>query len=202
MSGESRACQECGAPALACGDGSYCGDGLCQDCNQPDHCGPSCMRCPADARLCSLGRCVQCSRDPDCGGGLVCEAGRCVPPTRCARDEDCKYEDQRCDREASICRMPDVPCTTSAACPSGQLCDGKRCYTPPTPCTESAQCRESQYCDTAEKVCKARLDTRYVGAGCNLGSGSSQGLAWIALSGAALGGLLLRARRRRSRAVA
>lgn len=194
------ACQECGAPGLSCGSSSYCGDGLCQDCNQPDHCGPSCARCPSDARLCAVGKCVQCVLDADCDAGLVCEVGRCVPPTRCMGDEDCKYSDQRCDLKASLCRMPDQPCTTNEMCPRGQLCDGKRCYTPPTPCTTSAQCRESQYCDTAEKVCKSRLDARYVGAGCNLGARPSQGLAWVGLFGLALGGLLLRVRRRRIQA--
>lgn len=202
VEGENGACQECGSAALSCSSGSFCSDGLCAACNKPDHCGATCAACPPNARICSVSGCVQCILDADCDEGLVCETGRCVTATRCIRSEDCKQPGQICDPMANICRMPDTPCTTKEMCPNRQLCDGKRCYTPPTSCTSNAQCSDSQYCDTAEKVCKARLDTRYVGAGCSLGARPSQGLAWITLSGLALGGLLLRARRRRDSAAA
>lgn len=44
--GSSLSCQECGAPAMDCSAGDYCGDGLCQPCNVADHCGSACITCP------------------------------------------------------------------------------------------------------------------------------------------------------------
>src|SRR5262249_28652309 len=49
--GANATCQECGAPGMDCSSGNYCGDGLCQACNIPDHCGPDCKTCPANARI-------------------------------------------------------------------------------------------------------------------------------------------------------
>src|SRR5205085_1732792 len=57
--GSNPACIECGAPGMDCTTGNYCGDGLCQACNVPDHCGPSCQTCPADRHICTAGKCVQ-----------------------------------------------------------------------------------------------------------------------------------------------
>lgn len=73
------ACQECGAPGMTCATGSYCGDGLCQRCTLPDHCGPSCITCPAEARLCRAGQCVECASSADCGVGRLCDTatGQC-----------------------------------------------------------------------------------------------------------------------------
>jgi outer membrane exchange protein TraA len=195
--GESRACQECGAGAAECSSGRYCGDGLCQDCNVADHCGPTCARCPADARICSAGACVQCTRDSQCGA-LVCEEGRCVQPKRCTGNGECKSY-QNCDSMTATCRMPPPPCTTNAMCEDGQLCNGQFCYLPSMRCTSNAQCAESHYCDPGEQVCKARFEDRYSGglAGCSLGGGPSQGgpaAGWFALLGL-LGGVMLRARR-------
>lgn len=56
--GSSPDCEECGAPGMTCPTGQFCGDGLCQACGAPDHCGPFCARCPADRPVCLAGSCI------------------------------------------------------------------------------------------------------------------------------------------------
>jgi Cys-rich repeat protein len=199
--GENRPCQECGAPGLDCSPGNYCGDGLCQDCNVPDHCGPTCMRCPDDRRICSAGACVQCTLDEQCPSGRVCVNGTCTPPTRCNRNEQCPAG-QVCDPTTNTCKMPPPPCTTDAMCPAGTVCNGTFCEAPKTPCTTDANCASGQYCDNAVGYCKPRLDSGYYGAyyGCSFGQNTTQkssGAGWLALGGLMLGGLFLSSRRRK-----
>lgn len=82
ISGASSTCQECGS-GTSCAAGSYCGDGLCQQCNTADHCGTSCQACPSTARTCSTsGQCVECATDAQCGSGATCDAvsGKCKTP--------------------------------------------------------------------------------------------------------------------------
>lgn len=203
--GENRPCQECGAPGLDCNPGNYCGDGLCQNCDLPDHCGATCMKCPSNARICSFGKCVECTADDQCPAGRVCENNICSQPMPCSRNEQCPPM-RVCDTTTNTCKMPPPPCTTDAMCPAGQICGPmKFCITPPTRCTSDAQCNQYQYCDTAAQECKAKQDARYVGglAGCSFGQGPSQGASgagWVALAGLLLGGLVLRARRREATA--
>lgn len=80
--GSSAGCQECGAPGMDCSAGDYCGDGLCQMCNVADHCGSACITCPAGARICSAGQCVECASTADCAMGQLCDTatGHCKKP--------------------------------------------------------------------------------------------------------------------------
>ncbi|MFO0658045.1 MAG: OmpA family protein [Polyangia bacterium] len=209
--GENASCQECGAPGLNCSMGSYCGDGLCQACDVPDHCGPSCVSCPANARLCSAGRCVECVADDQCPAGRTCDIpnGKCTDPTPCRKNEDCP-PGKICDPDQQICVTPPKPCSTTAMCPVGQMCVDGLCKTPPKKCTTDAECAASEYCDTSIGVCRSRLTDRYVGgqAGCSAGQGpSGGGSSGLWLGAAALLGLLgfgLRSRmsRRSSKAAA
>lgn len=84
IAGASSTCQECGTAGTSCAAGSFCGDGLCQQCNTSDHCGSSCQACPATARTCSAsGQCVECTADAQCSSGGSCDvaSGKCkVPP--------------------------------------------------------------------------------------------------------------------------
>lgn len=104
-SGKVAMCMECSSD-MSCMPGNYCAkdwgpvapEGLCAPCNLPDHCGPSCMRCPDDRRICgSGGSCVECSADSDCSDGKICdtathscrwktctETGDCPPEVRYA----------------------------------------------------------------------------------------------------------------------
>lgn len=198
--GENRPCQECGAPGLECSSGNYCGDGLCQECNVPDHCGPTCQTCPSDRRICSAGACVQCTSDDQCPPGRSCNNGTCGPPTTCSRDEECPAG-KVCDTTNNICKTPPAPCTLDSMCPAGQICNGKFCETPPTPCTSDSDCSEYQYCDTGAHVCKPRQDSGYYGApfGCSFNQGAPKGTGagWLALGSLLMGGLLVAARRRK-----
>ena len=101
--GENASCQECGAPGLNCSMGSYCGDGLCQACDVPDHCGPSCVSCPANARLCSAGRCVECVADDQCPRAAPVTFRTASAPIRrrAARTKTAAWQDLR-SRSANL----------------------------------------------------------------------------------------------------
>lgn len=201
--GTNPACQECGAPGMDCAGGNYCGDGLCQPCMVADHCGPTCMTCPADARLCNAGKCVQCTADAMCPPGTSCVDGKCGPPTMCTTDADCKSMGKVCDPDMRVCVIPPTACTTDASCPAGQICDGMYCR---TKCGTNSQCGVGQYCDNGAGVCKPSNRFQYEGGlgGCSVtpaapnatGSTSAGSMALIALS---LMGLGLLARRRYGR---
>ena len=157
------ACQECGATGMDCTGANYCGDGLCQPCNVPDHCGPTCRQCPTDARSCQNDNCVQCTSDAMCPPGTSCVDGRCGPPTSCTSDNDCKAQGKICDPDERICKIPPMACAGDAQCPAGQICESGFCRVKPTPCGSDAQCTQFQYCDTGEGVCKTKNRYRYEG---------------------------------------
>lgn len=128
--GENPNCQECGAPGMDCLAGTYCGDGLCQACNLPAHCGSTCVKCPASAYICKAGSCVQCNADDQCPNGEICDTigGNCV-------------------------KAP--PCGQSAQCTAPWICvlTTRICANPPQPCTMDSMCQAPQTCDTVKMVC-------------------------------------------------
>jgi outer membrane exchange protein TraA len=79
--GSVPSCVECRDDAT-CGKGNYCvkdfgptpPEGLCQECNVSDHCGPDCRACGGTSRICHQGSCVQCLSDADCSLGDRCNA--------------------------------------------------------------------------------------------------------------------------------
>jgi outer membrane exchange protein TraA len=213
--GSNPGCQECGAAGMPpCSTGNYCGDGLCQSCVTPDHCGATCITCPQNRYICSAGQCVQCTADDQCPNGQTCNigTGTCTPPMACSTGNDCP-KGQVCDADMHVCVNPPMTCATNdpGMCPAGQMCDLVHhiCKTPPKMCNTDADCPDNYYCDTAEHICKVRLTEIYVGgqAGCSMGSGHGQGAAgaaagMMALFGLALLGLVARGRRRLALAVA
>lgn len=208
--GENPGCQECGAPGMDCSVGNYCGDGLCQACNVPDHCGPGCVKCPQSAFSCSNGKCVQCIRDEQCPNGQICDTnnGTCVIAPPCNRNDQCTMP-WICDLTTNRCQNPPIPCTMDSMCPTGLTCqaqaDGtKVCKVPPMMCNSDSDCAEGFFCDLADHLCKKRLGQKYVGgqAGCSMGQshGQSSGTGgaatgMIAVFGLALCALGLRRRR-------
>lgn len=145
LEGES-GCQECGASGQSCTPGNFCGDGLCQGCDLPDHCGPSCASCPPNARVCSAGRCVECTADDQCAVGRSCDLsnGRCRAPISCTQDRDCPF-DHRCDPHELIC-LPLRWCVDATGCRAGEICLVDICQVPPTPCDSDAGCATDQHC--------------------------------------------------------
>lgn len=125
--GENPSCQECGAPGMDCSTGNYCGDGLCQACTLPDHCGPTCIKCPTSASICKAGQCVECIADDLCPNGEICEtnAGKCMIAPSCTRNDQCSSP-WICDPTSNHCQNPPRPCTTDAMCFAGQTCDMTR----------------------------------------------------------------------------
>ena len=209
--GSNPACIECGAPGMDCTSGNYCGDGLCQSCNLPDHCGPTCMTCPADRRVCSAGKCVQCTSDAQCPAGSTYNTatGTCNPtgpcdPSTCKAPNQCRVD--------GVCG-PQVPCRTDAECLSpeictcedfGTTCAQKVCLRKPTMCIDDSMCAANFHCDTAAGICK--VDDRYLYegglVGCGMGDGTrsnANGLAFLALLGLALFGVGARTQRGHSR---
>ncbi|MEP6908751.1 MAG: OmpA family protein, partial [Pseudoxanthomonas sp.] len=83
-----QSCQECSSDSN-CTMGSYCvkdwgptpPDGLCQQCNVPDHCGADCMVCGTADPICTASGCVQCLVDTDCPADNRCDltAHTCQP---------------------------------------------------------------------------------------------------------------------------
>lgn len=210
--GENPSCQECGAPGMDCSTGNYCGDGLCQACNLPDHCGPTCTKCPANAYICKAGACVQCIADDQCPNGQICDTngGKCVIAPPCSRNDQCPSP-WICDLSTNRCENPPRPCTMDSMCTAPQTCDTVKmvCRTPPKQCNADSDCLAGYYCDLADHLCKQRLERHYVGgqAGCSMSQGHDRGArgtatGMIALFGLAMLGLGLRLRRQRTEAVA
>jgi Cys-rich repeat protein len=117
IAGPSSGCSECGNPGQDCGANNFCGDGLCQSCNVPSHCGATCMACPTDRNTCNNGQCVQCTSDAMCPSGKSCMAGSCTTP--CADTSACPTG-MVCDPSLSACM---APCTSTASCTSGTECN-------------------------------------------------------------------------------
>lgn len=203
ITGTNPSCQECGSAGMDCSSGQYCGDGLCQPCDQPDHCGASCMRCPDNARLCYQGKCVQCTSDAMCPAGQSCTNGTCGPPKSCDTDKDCLASGKVCDPNDKICVTPPMSCKGDMECPAGQLCDAGFCRTKPMTCSFDSDCKTGFYCDTGKGICLPRGRFLYEGGlgGCSAGSQTTQSTssqAGFAVLGLALVGMLAAARRRRT----
>jgi Cys-rich repeat protein len=208
--GANPSCIECGEVGMDCSMGNYCGDGLCQSCNIPDRCGPTCMTCPANARVCSAGKCVQCTDDSHCPVGTMCDvaSGTCGPPMGCMDDAQCK-PGQIC-RPEKICGTTPDPCKTNAECLSGYEClcpdfstgncTQKVCLQKPMTCTADENCPTGYHCDIAAQICKLNDRYLYEGGlvGCDMGDGhrsNANGISVLALLGLALFGFAMRLRR-------
>ena len=119
-------------------DGAWSGEGAgtgaegpCGTCPQGQHCDPAlgCVtctmdsHCPASARFCVLGSCVQCRTSTDCGGttascwpgSQTCHAA-CTSNQQCAQDGNARI----CNARTGAC----VGCNASADCPTSEsVCD-------------------------------------------------------------------------------
>jgi|GEM_PF-1137933 len=131
------------APELCCNDaeGEICDQesGFCVD-PTGDECTPQTADadCLPNQQCDSLGRCVQCLTDGDCGPGTVCNVatGSCFSEqSGCESDEDCD-NGRRCNGLGE-CTVPQ--CESDGECSdSREVCDLATftCYLPPAVCSE------------------------------------------------------------------
>jgi hypothetical protein len=204
-------CQECGAPGMDCSTGSYCGDGLCQACNVPDHCGATCMKCPADRNLCSAGKCVQCLGDDMCPSGSKCDSasGTCKMPTGCTSNAQCPppnvcLPEGFCGEPPKCKTDTDCAGNVGCACMDGtSTCMQKVCIVPPSTCADDGECPSGTHCDAVAGLCRQNGDDHYLYegglVGCSLAVGGETARRDRAAGLLALLGfsLVLLARRRR-----
>lgn len=173
--GENTNCQECGAPGQVCAAGTYCADGLCQACINPDHCGATCLKCPDSARLCSFGTCVECQGDDQCPSGKTCEGDRCVVPFCCDGTNGSCPNDLNCNPYSNTCTrfIVETFCSADAACPAGWFCHNRQCEKGPPQCTDDRDCLSSEFCDLPRKVCFLRSEVPDSQGGCTGQPGTS-----------------------------
>lgn len=178
--GENTTCKECAGTDKDCAAGSYCGSGLCQNCNLAAHCGASCQTCPTAAPSCSFGQCVECTADDQCPAGKICNRNKCGAPIVCKSPADCPTGQVCGDRDGCGTRTcgPSVQgCTLDAMCPAGFICRNGYCRPP---------------------VCPSPPEPPTSG-GCaapNSGAAESRGVALSAMASLLLCALMLRHRRR------
>ena len=128
----------CG-PDGACPAGSACVGAYCQpgaDQNPPCATDAECLTVVEDG-VCDHGRCqvrTQCLWDTDCGAGLHCWGGLCLPlptPVRCLVDADCP-PDLICQQYGpgdGCVPVPDGQCLYDVQCGPDQACGpDQRCY--------------------------------------------------------------------------
>jgi outer membrane exchange protein TraA len=178
--GESPSCQECGGPGQECKAGNYCSDGLCQNCDLPDHCGAACTKCPDDARICSLGKCAECIADDQCPSSRsTCEQNACVVPRCCGEKYGTCPDQLNCNPFSNTCTrlVVETFCASDGWCPKGWLCNGKFCLKSPWRCTDDQQCLATEYCDPDQKTCRPLSDRPERQGGCSdqPGAGSECG---------------------------
>lgn len=68
-----------------------------------------------------------CLETLDCGDGLVCRQGLCVPPVRCSTSGDCRPVEV-C--EAGVCVPQQIECRRDSECPQLFRCIEGGCYPP------------------------------------------------------------------------
>lgn len=179
--GDSESCQECGRPGQDCPAGSYCSDGLCQNCDLPDHCGATCRKCPDEARICSFGQCAECTFDDQCPSSKpTCEQNKCVVPLCCGGQYGRCPAQMNCNPFSNTCTryIAETWCASDGWCPTGWRCQGRICVKGPTPCTVDQQCLAAEYCHPDQKECHPLSENREMQGGCSgqPGSGSECGL--------------------------
>ena len=128
--------QRCNQANGVCEEDIGClADADCSDvelCNTPTS---ACvLRCTQETlgQVCQAGqkcvdsRCMDCSLDSDCQGGMVCDRGRltCVVDgsARCLSDRDCAAG-LVCDLAAGFCAKKPPPCLSNEECLKDERCD-------------------------------------------------------------------------------
>jgi len=141
-----------------CGPGAVCtvniaGNPICR-------CEPGLIPKPDTITGCG----PECTRDPECQQGYVCQSQRCVPrpdpcqPSPCGPNTECMENRQGnpvCRCLAGYIPMPDTisgcrrECEVDSDCGPGNVCDQYRCVPRPDPCDPSpcgpnTECNENR----------------------------------------------------------
>ena len=121
------------------------------ECVSDENCG--------GGRVCETGKCVippECVTDADCSGGEQCISGECVPiPPECVNDSDC-LGGQVCVDGSCVAPEPEPECVDDSDCPTGQICSEGVCVgAPPKECIDGATCIDSRDCGPGGDPCIA-----------------------------------------------
>lgn len=154
------ATKQCVAKSGVCDDLGLCAkDSECpvgKICSDVTHtCANGCVedgQCQ-NGMVCAAGRCVPpCTGDGDCTAPATCAAGgKCKVPGACEAATDCPAPATYCSRETGGC----VPgCQIDADCKNaGQRCDGGACID--KGCLHNFECAFGKVCDQASGQCVA-----------------------------------------------
>jgi peptidoglycan-associated lipoprotein len=106
--------------------GEVCVNGTCQECATDTNC--------KENFACQDNKCVpkgpECSRDEQCTGGKICEAGKCAEP-QCSPTTPCSAP-QECQK--GRCALPPGACLSNTDCTGDQQCQDNKCVTPKAEC--------------------------------------------------------------------
>ncbi len=160
-----------------CAAGKRCdgANGRCVEsvaaCNTAERCGPQCARCPSERPQCLDGQvCVQCRSDLDCGAGLFCNSGECMP---CAVDRRCGLRCASCGGETPYCEGDGTaPRSACVGCRADEDCPGSTCDPTTRRCGSAcaASCAPGTHCNGDRCVeCYANAHCP-CGGSCDLGT--------------------------------
>lgn len=112
------------ASVIGCSDPAKPGCKADKDCPKP--------------KVCALNKCVECTKDDQCGPGKGCSANACVAKGECTKDDQCPLG-KVC--QAGKCK----PCAADTECGIGKSCDAGACK-PATKCTKDTDCADDEDC--------------------------------------------------------
>lgn len=154
--GTADVCQQCPRSAVSlsgneagCSPGFFCNEAaLCEPCQSNDQCGPSCVRCSGATPICDGTKCVECTKDAECGNGKVCRQELCVP---CTADDACAGNSCNCCPSSMHCLKNQSNQYICGACQRDEDCPGKHCDPNTLRCTDVAAACVAQDGDSTDR---------------------------------------------------
>ncbi|HRI48586.1 MAG TPA: outer membrane exchange protein TraA family protein [Pseudomonadota bacterium] len=160
-------CQQCPRSSVGlsgseagCSPGFFCNEAaLCDLCQSNDQCGPSCMKCSGATPVCDGSRCVECTKDAECGNGNVCRDERCVP---CTTKEACAGNSCSCCPGTLQCLKTPGNQYICGECQRDEECPDQRCdpYTLRCTATASSCVQDSNPRERCGAACERCSDER------------------------------------------
>lgn len=141
---------------VECASDADCAAGVCDiqigrcvdrlpDNERADCCGPNCAVCPGDHPFCLPGplgtSCAECRWDTDCGDGLYCQSGECLP---CTHDRRCGGRCESCGDDTPFCKAGQMPeLSVCVACERDADCASGACDLASNTCAQPSSCASS-----------------------------------------------------------